>query len=202
MPIELHEPTKARTPVLRRKALGQTAITMLIDTPVQRDQLKRNPVTNTDEPVLKPNGKAKQELVVELLTLPGTTMPAGLGDEVAIPVAGDIVRTILKGGAFGQWIEAKNAHGGLQVGDVVIITTTYGQAYDAHGAPIGPKLETQAEVDAVPREKTLGLYGDLTLRRPTPEEAVWVAKAEAAYHAKRQADAISIDPAAEADIFG
>lgn len=202
MPIELHEPTKTRLPVLRRRIIGEEAVCMLIDVPIQRDILKRDG-DGVDRPVLKSNGKPKQELVVELLVLPGTTMAAGLGDEIGVPQPGDLVRMILKGGGFGQWIEAKKAHGGLQVGDVVLSNSTHGQAYDPNTfQPAGPKLLTQAEIDAIPRGRSVGVYGDLTLRRATPEEAPWVAKAEAAYHAKRQADAIEIDPAAEADIFG
>ena len=58
-------------------------------------------------PIVKPNGKHAQELVVTCLTLPNTTSPAGLGDDESVPEPGTIVRLILKGKAFGDWIEAK-----------------------------------------------------------------------------------------------
>jgi hypothetical protein len=166
-----------RHPILKRKVIGESFTGALVKAPEQRDVLKE------DKPVLKPNGKPKQELVITLLALPGATMKAGIGDMVpAVPLPGEIVRVIVRGLSFSQWIDAKKAHGGkLHVGDMVTVTTTHGQAYDANGNPTGGKLETQAECDAVPRERSLGMYGDITLRSASTDEADWVAKAEAAY---------------------
>ena len=190
MPIELDTPTGTRTPVLRRRKLGETFHGALTDVPKQRDVLKRNDTTGADEPVLKPNGKRKQELVVTMVALPGCTMNAGLGDEESIPEPGDIVRVILKGGGYGAWIEADKALRPRQVGDIVTLTTTYGQAYDAQGSASGGHLLTQAEVDAIPRGRTVGLYGDLDIRRATTDEQGWVNAAEDAYKA---ANAIQLD---------
>ena len=180
MTITLEEAGTTRTPVLRRKRIGEEFIGALVRT-TQRDVLKRDDATGTDRPVLKANGKPRQELVVTLVTI-SSTMAAGLGEEVAVPEPGDIVRSILKGGGFGQWIEANGLLKPRQVGDIVTLTSEWGQAYDAHGAPTGDKLTTQAQLDAVPRERSLGVYGSVAIRRATPAETEWVTAAETAYH--------------------
>ena len=41
---------------------------------------------------------------------------------------------------------------------------------------------TQAQLDAVPRERPLGVYGSVAIRRATPAETEWVTAAETAYH--------------------
>lgn len=181
MTITLEEAGTTRTPVLRRKRIGEEFVGALVRT-TQRDVLKRDDATGTDRPVLKANGKPRQELVVTLVTI-SSTMAAGLGEEVAVPEPGDIVRSILKGGGFGQWIEANGLLKPRQVGDIVTLTSEWGQAYDAHGAPTGDKLTTQAQLDAVPRERSLGVYGSVAIRRATPAETEWVTAAETAYHA-------------------
>ena len=181
MTITLEEAGTTRTPVLRRKRIGEEFVGALVRT-TQRDVLKRDDATGTDRPVLKANGKPRQELVVTLVTI-SSTMAAGLGEEVAVPEPGDVVRSILKGGGFGQWIEANGLLKPRQVGDIVTLTSEWGQAYDAHGAPTGDKLTTQAQLDAVPRERSLGVYGSVAIRRATPAETEWVTAAEMAYHA-------------------
>lgn len=180
MTITLEEAGTTRTPVLRRKRIGEEYVGALVRT-TQRDVLKRDDATGTDRPVLKANGKPRQELVVTLVTI-SSTMAAGLGEDVAVPEPGDIVRSILKGGGFGQWIEANGLLKPRQVGDIVTLTSEWGQAYDAHGAPTGDKLTTQAQLDAVPRERSLGVYGSVAIRRATPAETEWVTAAETAYH--------------------
>lgn len=180
MTITLEEAGTTRTPVLRRKRIGEEFVGALVRT-TQRDVLKRDDATGTDRPVLKANGKPRQELVVTLVTI-SSTMAAGLGEEVAVPEPGDVVRSILKGGGFGQWIEANGLLKPRQVGDIVTLTSEWGQAYDAHGAPTGDKLTTQAQLDAVPRERSLGVYGSVAIRRATPAETEWVTAAETAYH--------------------
>ena len=180
MTITLEEAGTTRTPVLRRKRIGEEYVGALVRT-TQRDVLKRDEVSGVDRPVLKANGKPRQELVVTLVTI-SSTMAAGLGEEVAVPEPGDIVRSILKGGGFGQWIEANGLLKPRQVGDIVTLTSEWGQAYDAHGAPTGDKLTTQAQLDAVPRERSLGVYGSVAIRRATPAETEWVTAAETAYY--------------------
>ena len=180
MTITLEEAGTTRTPVLRRKRIGEEFVGALVRT-TQRDVLKRDDATGTDRPVIKANGKPRQELVVTLVTI-SSTMAAGLGEEVAVPEPGDIVRSILKGGGFGQWIEANGLLKPRQVGDIVTLTSEWGQACDAHGAPTGDKLTTQAQLDAVPRERSLGVYGSVAIRRATPAETEWVSAAETAYY--------------------
>lgn len=177
MPITLDTPTGERYPVLRRRRLGEVYHGALCKVPEQRDVLKDG------QPVRKDNGKPRKELVVTMVTMPGTTMGAGLGDHESVPAPGDIVRVILKGGGYGAWIEADNALKPRQVGDVVTLTSAYGQAYDASGRPLGGRIEDQDSIDRVPRTQALGIYGPLTIRRATPAEQSWVQAAEAAYHA-------------------
>lgn len=179
-PITLDEPQGPRVPVMKRQRIGDTVTGAVVRT-VQRDVLKDG------QPALKDNGKPRQELVVTIVVLPGTTMPAGIGQDTpaAVPAPGDVTRMILRGASFGQWIEAKNGLGGqLQVGDIVTQTLDHAQVYNAQGAPAGGKLTTQAEVDAVPRGQSVGVYGPLTLRRAAPAEAQWVQMAEAEYLAQ------------------
>lgn len=180
MPITLDEPTGPRIPVMKRQRIGDTVVGAVVRT-VQRDVLKDG------QPVLKDNGKPRQELVVTIVAMPGTTMPAGIGTDspAAVPAAGDVCRMILRGASFGDWIEAKNGLGGqLQVGDIVTQTLDHAQRYDANGGKAGAQITTQAELDAVPRGQSVGVYGPLTLRRATPAEAQWVQAAEREYLAQ------------------
>jgi hypothetical protein len=195
MPITLDEPTGPRVPVMKRQRIGDTVTGAVVRT-VQRDVLKDG------QPALKDNGKPRQELVVTIVVMPGTTMPSGIGsDPATVPAPGELARMILRGASFGQWIEAKNGLGPLQVGDIVSQTLDHAQVYNAQGAPSGGKLATQAEVDAVPRGQSVGVYGPLTLRRAVPADSQWVQAAEAEYLA---ATAVRLDdpPAAGADLIG
>jgi hypothetical protein len=179
MPITIEEPRAAGVPVVKRTAIGETFNGAIIGV-ASRDRMKRGE-DGVSRPMLKPDGKARQELVVHCVTMPGTTAPAGLGDESGVPAPGDVVRLILKGKAYGDWIEAKKALGrGINVGDTVITVTDTAQVYDANGEPSGKAITTQAELDAVPRGRSVGVYGPLTLAAADP---AWIAAAEAAYHA-------------------
>ena len=181
MPIDLNDDVqRTSTPVVKRQRIGDKFVGAIVKFD-QRDVMKKNEKTGLLEPSLKPNGKAKQELVVTCVTMPNTTSPAGIGDTNGVPKPGDIVRLILRGGAFGDWIEARKTHrnGGLRVGDVVVQTVEFAQCYDAGGSPKGPKITDQAVADDVPRNTAIGFYGPLSLHEPKDDE--WVAKAEAAY---------------------
>lgn len=179
MPTSLDEPRSPGAPVVKRTALGQRFIGALV-------RMEQRGVLKNGQPVVRDDGKPRQELVLTLLAMPGTTAPAGIGDTTSTPAPGDTVRLILRGAAFGQWIEARKNHGTLETGDVVEQVTEYGQAYDANGVPTGPKLTTQEQINAVPRQQALGIYGTLTLRKPTAGEAEWASKADAVHHATQQ----------------
>ena len=198
MPITLDEPQGPRLPVMKRQRIGDTVTGAVVRT-VQRDVLKDGVAVPKDPS--NPDGKKRQELVVTIVVLPGTTMPAGIGQDTpaAVPAPGDVTRMILRGASFGQWIEAKNTLGQLQVGDIVTQTLDHAQVYNAQGAPVGPKLTTQAEVDAVPRGQSVGVYGPLTLRRANPAEAQWVQLAEAEYLAATAVTLPDTAPAADGD---
>jgi hypothetical protein len=181
MPIVLESERKAALPVVKRTALNQKFFGAIVKVE-PRDRLKRDEFTGEMVPLLKPNGKARQELVVTCLTLPGTTAPVGLGEDEHVPTPEELVRLILKGKAFADWLKAKaDLHRKVQVGDVVTQTTDRAQVYDANGNPSGGELTDQAAVNAVPHNRSIGIYGPITVREPK-EGSPWVAKAEAAYH--------------------
>ena len=149
MAIELEEPTRGTsTPVVKRQRIGEKFVGAIVKAE-QRDQTKM--VDGIRTPVLKPNGKARQELVVHCLAMPQNTAEVSLGDDRHTPEAGETVRLILKGKAFGDWIEQRKAHRGgkLNVGDVVVQTVTHAQAYDANGQIKGGEITDQATADQV-----------------------------------------------------
>lgn len=185
MAITLDEPKAPGLPVVKRTTIGQRFAGALVEQH-QRDVLKKG------ERVLKPDGKPRQELVLTLVVMPGTTTPATISGEGGVPAPGELVRVILRGAGFGEWIEARKHHGELQVGDVVEQSVEYAQVYDADGNAVGGKITDQATADRVPRGQSLGFYGPTTLRRATATEASWVTAAEAAYHERKQR--IAVDP--------
>lgn len=203
MPIELPSDSAGpRIPVLRRQRLGETFTGALVTAPERRDVLKKDPVTGVLGPVPKANGRGnRQELVVTMITI-ASTMAAGSGDDLAVPAPGDLVRTILRGGGYGAWIEATQGVSPHHVGDIIELTSTYAQRYDANGRPHGGQITTQEELDRVPRSNPVGVYGDITVRRATPADQAWVAKAEEAYHSLQQPTVLETAGAAfDADEF-
>lgn len=181
MPIALEDDVKPGLPVVKRTALGEVFVGAVVRTE-QRDRQKKDDATGMMAPLLKANGKAAQELVVTCLTLPGTTSMVGLGDDQHAATETELVRVILKGKAFGDWIESKRDLGRpVQVGDVLTQRTEHAQAYDAQGNPVGGQITDQATLNALPRGKSVGIYGSLTVRAPQPGSP-WVARAEDAYH--------------------
>ncbi len=176
MPIQLDEPRTPGAPVIKRQKIGERFIGALVTTQ-QRDVLKDG------KPALKDDGKTRQELVLTLVAMPGTTCIASIGDKAATPNPGDVVRLILRGGGFGDWIEARKSHGELQVGDVVEQTIDHAQAYDAQGKMSGQKLTTQEQANAVPRSQSLGFY------------------AETAYHTQRARISAEPQPAIDEEPF-
>ena len=188
MAIELQdEATGVRHPIVKKFALGEEFIGALVDKE-QRPILDEN-----NEPKLKANGKPRQELVLTLVAMPGTTAEAGFKDDTAIPAQGDTVRFILRGKAFGSWIELTKGHK-LNVGDVVTHVCDTAQAYDQNGTPSGSAITSQDEVVKLKlKGKTVGIYGTLGLRRSTPAEIQWTTAAETAYHAAKAAKAIPLD---------
>lgn len=175
MPVAQDQPGATRFPVVRRAAIGERFIGAYI-THKSREILKDG------KPVLKDNGKPRQELVVHALVMPGTTATVGNAENAATPAVGDIVRLILKGKSFGQWIEAMDALKGVQrAGDIVEMVIDQAQQYDANGGVKGSPITTQDEANKVPRGVTLGFYGPVTLRACTPADMEWVTKAEEAF---------------------
>lgn len=171
MPVAEPQAGAARFPVVRRAAIGERFIGAYISHK-SRDVLKDG------NPVLKANGKHQQELVIHALVMPGTTATVGNAENFAAPAVGDVVRLIVKGRSFAQWIECMDKLKGVQrAGDVVEMTIDQAQQYDANGAPKGQPITDQAAALAVPRGVSLGFYGPLVLRACTPAEMEWITKA-------------------------
>lgn len=176
MAIELDEPRRAGSPVVKKNRIGETFRGAII-------KYEQRPIKKDGEVVMNERtGKPKQEMVVHCMALAGTTAFAGIGDENGVPAPGTVVRLILRGGAFSAWIDARKDHRGgkLVVGDIITQSTEYAQAYDAYGQPKGGRIIDQASVDALPRSVTTGFYGPLTLAENDSPELV--AQTEAEYH--------------------
>ena len=191
MAITLEDTARTGYPVLRHQLIGEMAQLALIRWE-QRDRLM---LDHDNQYVRIRNGtgrdgqpKFKQELVVHAIAMPGTTMEVKQGEEFICPAPGDRVRLILKGKAFGNWIEARKTHrnGTLQVGDLIITGTDLAQAYDQTGKPKGPPITNQQDALRIPRGTTVGFYGPLELAEPT--EPQWVEAAEQAYLADKRAE--------------
>lgn len=192
MPITLEDaPRSQATPVVKRQRIGERFVGAIVKAE-QRAQTKTVDGVRVEQ--TKPNGKPRQELVVHCIAMPKNTAEVSLGDDKHLPEPGEAVRLILKGKAFGEWIDARKTHRGgqLHVGDIVVQEVTHAQQYDANGQPKGGEITDQAQADAVPRGTSLGFYGPVTIHEP--KDAEWVAKAEAAYHALT---AIEAAPAVE-----
>lgn len=184
MPIQLEEERKPLPPVVKRTALGQKFFGAIVKVE-QRNRLKRDD-TGVMTPILKADGSPRQELVVTCLALPGTTASVGLGEQEFVPEQETLVRLILKGRAFSDWIAAKADLGRpINVGDIVTQLTDKAQAYDAQGNASGPEITDQATLNALPRGRSVGIYGPITLREPKVGSP-WTDKAEAAYHSLRE----------------
>ncbi len=186
--ISLDEPAKARHPVLKNRRFGEECAVALVKTE-QRDVLKMDDATNELRPVIKPNGKPRQELVVTGVVV-SSTMIAGIGGDEAVPAPGDVVRKILRGRAYGDWIEADKATKPRHVGDIVTFGSDRAVVYDAAGKA-AQEITDQAALDAVPRGRSVGVYGPISIRKATDADAAWVQKAIDAYHA----DTVSAAPA-------
>lgn len=186
MPIELDTPRTGGQPVLKRQVIGEQFVGGVIKFE-QRDQLKN------DQPIVKDNGKHKQEQVVWLLTLE-SDMEAGIGGEVKAPERGEVVRVILPGGAFGQWIDAGKelkaaVNRGVSVGDTFTYTTTHGTRYKSTPphSELG-MLDTAEKIQKyrsdpkspVGKTETLAMRGELKLEAPT--DTAFVEECEALYH--------------------
>lgn len=176
MAIELQDSINtSATPVLKSQRIGEVARIALV-------RWEQRAMQRDGQPVINPKtGKPRHEMIVHGIALPGTTAVAGLGDVQEVPAPGQLCRFILRGGGFGQWIEARKSHrnGKLCVGDVVTRTIDFAQAYDAAGAPKGNRITSQAEVEKLPRSTTVGFYGPIAIEQPTDE--AMVARAEEAY---------------------
>lgn len=182
MPIQLEETRGSGTPVIKHRAIGEKFVGGIIKIET-RDLMRDGEVQRKDD------GTPRKELVVYVLTK-SSTMVAGIGDEESVPEAGDIVRVILRGGGFGQWIDAKKALGrGVCAGDLLYMDTTHAVRYNANTYAQLGRLDTQEEVSAweqspanIGRKESLGRYGDLKLRAPKDDEAGFVVECEQAYH--------------------
>lgn len=201
MAISLQDNTTTSYPVIRYQRIGEMAQIAIIRTE-QRDRLRKNQSTGGLDRIANGIGrdgqpKYKQELVVHGLYLPGSNMQVKNGDDFVTPEAGARVRLILKGMAFGKFIEARRSHRGgkLNVGDIIITGTDQAQCYDQDGNIKGKAITSQADADRVPRGVTVGFYGPIELAEG--QDAAWISKAEdeflADQKAQQEAKAIPAD---------
>jgi hypothetical protein len=184
--IELQDQVStSSTPVIKAQRIGEIARIALVRWEQRAMMRDGAAVINAK------TGKPRQELVVHGIALAGTTAVAGIGDMQDVPTPGTPCRFILRGGGYGQWIEARKAHrnGRLLVGDTVTRIIEYAQPYDAAGAPKGPRLTDQFEVERLPRSTTVGFYGSMTLE-PGTDPAI-IAAAETAYRNWQDSQRIS-----------
>jgi len=177
MPVDNPNPTSGSTPVVKATAIGQKMVGALCDFPFRRDRLK-----DGQPQINERTGKPRQQLVLTMVAMPGTTTVVGKAGEERPVVEGEVVRMILNGGAFGSFIEAEGAHkaispSGARVGDVVEWDIEFAQAWNEDATKRGGELRTQAEADKVPRNVSLGFYGPISLRAATAAEAQWDEKA-------------------------
>lgn len=181
MPITLEEPRGTSTPVLHNRTIGEEYVGGLL-------KFEQRQQTDADKnPKFKDDGKPMWELVVHMLTL-RSTMEAGIGGNDAVPQRGEIVRAILRGKTFGRWIDEKSKLGrGVQVGDLITLTTDLGVSYRGK-TPAGEYTtneqiaELKKSRDWEDRKVTLGMYGPVTIQAPPTEAAGFVVECEQAYH--------------------
>ena len=186
MAIQLEENRGTGTPVLKHRVIGEKFEGGIVKFET-RDLLRDGEIQRKD------NGDPRKELVVHVVTK-RSTMVAGIGEDEAVPEPGEMVRIILRGGGFGQWIDGKKALGrGVQVGDIIFLNTTHAIRYNANTyTQLGllDPAEAVTEWDTSPanigRKESLGRYGDLTLRAPTDDEGSLVVECEQAYHRLNQ----------------
>lgn len=197
-PILLPESGRnSSTPVIKASRIGEIASIALVRFET-RDRKESDGATMINQRT----GKPAQELVIHGLSMPGMTAAIGLGDHSEVPQPGTPCRFILKGLAFSHWIDAKKKirNGRLAVGDVVSREITFAQAYDQARTKSGPELRTQAEADAVPRGRTLGYYGPLTIAEGT--DAAMIEAASEAYRAYEASKRIPLDDDGGDDEWG
>jgi hypothetical protein len=182
MPIPLEEPRTTGSPVLKRRTIGERFVGGII-------RFESRNLLKDGEVQMKDNGKPRQEMVVHLLTHT-SDMVAGIGEDEAAPARGEIVRAILKGGGYGDWIDAKKGLGRpVQVGDMFMLDTTHAVRYSGTTYSELGQVATQDEVDVwrqsranLDRKESLGFRGRLALRAPSDAEAAFVVECEQAYH--------------------
>ena len=194
----------AGAPVLRRRHIGEMFIGGLVNAE-WRDELDDEgqpkikyrdgaPVIdrNTGQP------KAKQELVLTLLTYE-SDMIAALGGEEHQLERGTLVRHILSGGGAGQWINSLDAYKAanpgaiLETGLMVAVNTTHAERYrftPGQKPEMLGRIDTQEELTAHRAKglnETIGLRGDLGVRKAnTLEEEAFAAACEDAYQASKR----------------
>lgn len=180
-------------PVLKRRTFGELFDGGIVDM-YTRDLMRDGKIEYRDD------NKPKQELVITVRTIT-SSMVASIGDTEAVPAEGDLVRIIVNRGAYRDWINANRKFEealkrGLQVGDVVRMTTTHAIRYPAMHNSDGPRpelgplnsiedlnlwAEQNPPVPGRPAKETLGWRGDIRIRPAAAEEANLVLACEQAY---------------------
>lgn len=181
-------------PVLKRRTFGEVFDGGIVD-------MHTRPLMRDGKIEYRDDGATpKQELVITVRAIT-SNMVASIGDAEAVPAEGDLVRIIVNRGAYRDWINANRAFEGavkrgLQVGDVVRMTTTHAVRYPAMHNDSGPRpelgtlgsiedlnlwVEQNPPIPGRPPKETLGWRGEIKIRPAKGDEANMVAACEQAY---------------------
>lgn len=188
------------SPVLKRRRIGEQFVGMLAHIE-RRDH--RDIAGNV---VLKPDGKPRSEEVLTFVTLPGSSITAGIGkdDPGHVVEAGEVVRYIVTGGAYAAWIDAKKElRRGPVVGDVMTLVHDHADVYPGPGQKPVARYTTQDQVDAHrinQRQGAVSIAGPIALRAALDgESGTWLNDAINAHHAAKGRKAAAPVPAYGAD---
>lgn len=165
---DIEERGPAGLPIVKFREIGQTFIGALVDAETRQQMNFKN--GKADGLAFKDDGKPAMEKILYLLVMPGTTAMQSSDDDPSgyAPLeVKSLVRVILKGFKWGQYIDARNETPGLKgekTGD--IFTCTYKNGSKMNKAGGRDELHTEAEIAAQPREVIVGKDMVITLARP------------------------------------
>jgi len=161
--------------------IGQRIVGGLVDEEMRQQQKWVN--GKAEGLRFKDDGKPAWELVLTLLVMPGSSavvVDRDSGDDVPVE-AGQLVRVIISGFKWGQYIEARNALGkdnNPRTGD--LFAQTFKTCSIDNGRGGREVLVTQEQVNAAKlADKVVGKDAEILVRRPGPEHTAIVEQCNA-----------------------
>ena len=168
-------------PIVKFRTMGQRIVGGLVDEEMRQQQNWRN--GKAEGLKFKDDGKPARELILTLVTMPGSSavvVDRDSGDDVPVE-AGQLVRVIISGFKWGQYIEARNALGkdnNPRTGDLFCQTFTKSSIDNGRGGR--DTLTTQEEINAAKlADKVVGKDMEILVRRPGPEHTAIVEQCNA-----------------------